>query len=117
MIKPGDIVLFKYPYTDYSGEKRRPVLVIAERPDFEDEFLITFLTSQILDFNKEWDIELDPESKRDHKTNLKKKTLIKTTKLMIISYSRLTGKIGSVDKSVLGQVKENIKRWLTGEKQ
>ncbi|MCD6456249.1 MAG: hypothetical protein J7K81_05610 [Methanophagales archaeon] len=26
------------------------------------------------------------------------------------------GKIGSVDKSVLGQVKENIKRWLTGEK-
>ena len=70
-----------------------------------------------MDFNKEWDIELDPESKRDHKTNLKKKTRIKTTKLMIISYSRLTGKIGSVDKSILGQVKENIKRWLTGEKQ
>jgi hypothetical protein len=36
---------------------------------------------------------------------------------MIISYSRLTGKIGSVDKSVLEQVKENIKRWLTDEKQ
>jgi hypothetical protein len=35
---------------------------------------------------------------------------------MIISYSRLTGKIGSVDKSVIGQVKENIKRWLMGEK-
>lgn len=79
--------------------------------------MIAFLTSQILDFNKAWDVELDPESKRDHKTNLKKKTLIKTTKLIIISYSRLTGKIGSVDKSVLGQVKENIKRWLTGEKQ
>jgi len=40
------------------------------------------LTSQTLDFNKEWDIALYPESKRDHQTNLKKKTLIKTTKLM-----------------------------------
>ena len=117
MIKPGDIVLFKYPYTDYSGEKRRPVVIIAERPDFENEFLTTFLTSQTSDFNKKWDIELDPESKRDHKTNLKKKTLIKTTKLMIISYSRLAGKIGHVDISVLAQAKENIKRWLTAEKQ
>ena len=115
MIRPGDIVLFKYPHTDYSVGKRRPVLVITERPDFENEFLITFLTSQTLDFNKEWDIALDPESKRDHQTNLKKKALIKTTKLMIISYPRLTGKIGSVDKSVLEQVKENIKRWLTEE--
>jgi len=32
------------------------------------------------------------------------------------SYSRLTGKIGIIDKSVLEQVKENIKRWLAGEK-
>ncbi|KAF5428151.1 mRNA interferase MazF [Candidatus Methanophagaceae archaeon] len=115
-IKSGDIVLFKYPYSDYSGVKRRPVLVIAERPDFKNEFLITFLTSQTLDFNKDWDIELNPESKRDQQTNLKKKTVIKTTKLMIISYSRLTGKIGMIDKSVLKQVKENIKRWLAGEK-
>ncbi|NQE45314.1 hypothetical protein C5S31_04745 [ANME-1 cluster archaeon GoMg2] len=117
MIKPGDIVLFKYPYTDYSGVKRHPVLVIAERPDFKNEFLITFLTSQTLDFNKEWDIELDPESKRDKQTNLKKKTVIKTTKLIIISYSRLTGKIGRIDKSVLDKIKENIKRWLTDEEQ
>jgi len=29
------IVLFKYLYTD-SGEKRSSVLVIAERPDFEN---------------------------------------------------------------------------------
>jgi len=43
MIKPGDIVLFKYPYTDYSGVKRRPVLVIAERPDFKNEFLISIV--------------------------------------------------------------------------
>ncbi|KAF5435653.1 mRNA interferase MazF [Candidatus Methanophagaceae archaeon] len=117
MIKPGDIVLFKYPYTDYSGVKRRPALVIAERPDFKNEFLITFLTSQTLNFNKEWDIELDPESKRDKQTNLKKKTVIKTTKFIIISYFRLTGKIGRIDKSVLDKVKENIKRWLSDEKQ
>lgn len=113
MIKPGDIVLFIYPYTNYSGEKRRPALIIAERPDFTNEFLITFLTSQILPFNKKWDVELDPGTKRDNKTNLKKKTLIKTTKLMIISYSRLTGKIGKVDLSVLEKVRGNIKRWLS----
>ena len=115
MINPGDILLFKYPYKNYLGEKRRPVLIIAERPDFANEFLIAFMTSQLSGFNKKWDIELDPESNRDYQTNLKKKTIIKTTKLMIISYSRLTGKIGSVDISIIAQVKENIKRWLNNE--
>ena len=113
MIVPGNIVLFKYPYTDFSEEKRRPVLIVAERPDFEGEFLISFLTSQASDFNKKWDIKLDPNSARDSTTNLNKKTLIKPTKLMIISRSRMTGLLGRVHPDVLARVRGNIRDWLS----
>lgn len=41
----GDIVLVSFPFTDLSGQKIRPTLIVG-RPD-SDEFVFAFITSQI----------------------------------------------------------------------
>ena len=43
-MKKGDIVLVKYPFTDFSSEKLRPALVLLPE-DEEGDFLLAFITS------------------------------------------------------------------------
>ncbi len=112
MISPGDIVLFRYPYSDYSSSKRRPCLVIAERPDFPGEFLVVFLTSQTSNCSPSWDILLDPQSDRDQSTRLKQPTLIKTTKLLVVSDSQFSGVLGQIHPDILRQARGKLRDWL-----
>jgi mRNA interferase MazF len=52
----GDIILVKFPYTDFSGNKNRPALVL-----FSDELDVTvaFISTQ-LKWKEETDIVLKP---------------------------------------------------------
>lgn len=40
----GDIIIVDFPYSDRSGSKRRPALVLAH--DFEDDVLLARITSK-----------------------------------------------------------------------
>ena len=42
---PGEIVLAAFPFSDLSGSKRRPCVVLAVA-DTPDEFVVTFITSK-----------------------------------------------------------------------
>jgi len=43
-MKSGDIVLVRYPFTDFSDEKLRPALVLLPE-DEEGDYLLAFITS------------------------------------------------------------------------
>ena len=47
MLSRGDIVLARFPFTDGSGAKVRPVLVLASVPGRHDDYLVLFISSQL----------------------------------------------------------------------
>lgn len=114
MTRPGDIVLVDYPFTDRPASKRRPVLVLAERPDYKGEFLVVFISSRGELYDPDWDVLLDPSQSRDAKTRLRTVSVLKTTKVTIISGASMAGRLGVADESVMGAVRERLGQWLGG---
>ena len=57
MIK-GEIVLIPFPFTDLSGIKNRPALVLVEN---EDDITVSFITTQ-LKLQEELDVKVEPDT-------------------------------------------------------
>jgi len=100
----GDIVLIPFPFTDLSGRKLRPALILAETPD---NITVSFITSRI-QWQESTDIVLHP-----HLNNgIKKTSLIRLTKIATLDKTMAIGKIGSINNSQfseLNQLKEIFK--------
>ena len=77
----SDIVLITFPFTDLSGSKLRPAIVLVETPQ---DIMVCFITTQ-LGWQEPTELLLDPTA-----TNgLKKPSLVRT------------GKIATLDKILL----------------
>ena len=76
MIK-GDIVLVPFPFTDLSGLKNRPALILVEG---ESDITVSFITTQ-LKWQGDFDVKIEPSP-----TNgLKRTSLIRLSKLAYFS--------------------------------
>jgi mRNA interferase MazF len=72
-MKKGDVVLIIFPFTDLSGSKLRPALVLAETPG---ELTVLFITTQ-LKWTELSDVALFPD---DH-NGIKKQSLVRVSKI------------------------------------
>ncbi|HUB59989.1 MAG TPA: type II toxin-antitoxin system PemK/MazF family toxin, partial [Puia sp.] len=72
-MRKGDIVLIPFPFTDLSGTKLRPALILAVT---SADVTVAFITTQI-GWREPTDIELQP----DVNTGIKKPSLIRPSKL------------------------------------
>ena len=96
----GDIVLIDFPFTDLSGSKLRPSIVLLET---RFDFIICFITSN-LKIKETFDITLKPTS-----TNgLKKESIIKTNKIMTIDKEKVEGKIGTLNNTEIKLLNKNL---------
>ena len=103
----GDIVLVKFPFTNISGEKLRPALIITEESKFKD-FILAFITTQF-DQMEKYDMLLTADSKDFQKTGLKRESLLKLNKLTTLNKRMIVGKIGILTKELMNQVDNNLK--------
>lgn len=78
MVK-GDIVLITFPFTDLSGSKLRPTVVLAET---ELDITVCFITTQ-LQWQEFTDVQLLPTSSN----GIRKQSLIRTSKIATLDYS------------------------------
>lgn len=84
----GDIVLITFPFTDLSGTKLRPAVVLAET---DLDFTVCFITSQI-QWLEATDVKIQP-----HLTNgLKRLSLIRTSKIATLDRSLAKGLLGKL---------------------
>jgi mRNA interferase MazF len=104
----GDIILLPFPFTDLSGGKIRPAVILIVS---EDDITVCFLTTQLKLFS-EFDISIEPSEMN----GLKKTSMIKTNKLATIDKELIIGRIGILEDHYIDMLNQNLLRILKLQK-
>jgi len=108
-MKRGDIVLVEYPFTDTSGSKLRPVLVVsADEFNSGEDVVIVPLSSQASD--PRFALEVIASAPDFHRTGLRAGSWIKWTKVITISRTVARRRLGSLPDNSLEAVLSNIRK-------
>ncbi len=97
----GDIVLVKFPFTDFSGTKNRPALVLFSN---DLDVTVAFISTQ-LKWKESTDVVLLPNLEN----GLKKEALVRLSKLATINRNLVLGILGKVDKQNHILLNQNLK--------
>lgn len=97
----GDIILIPFPFTDLTGNKLRPALILAET---SLDLTVSFITTQ-LQWQESTDLVLQP----DHKNGIKKPSLIRLSKLATIDRTLVVGKIGDIGRVKISEIDIKLK--------
>ena len=95
-MRRGDIVLTILPFTDLSGQKRRPALVISPDTRLGDDVIVAFVTKYIGQPLLSTDVAVlgtDPDFRQ---TKLKRSSVIKADKLFTIHKNLIIGKVAEL---------------------
>src|SRR5258708_34214676 len=87
-MRKGEIVLIPFPYTDLTGTKNRPALILVEK---ETDVTVSFITTQ-LKWREQSALELEPTIEN----GFKKKSLVRLSKPTTIDKDLDICKIGSI---------------------
>jgi len=89
----GDVVLVPFPFTDLSGQKMRPALVISPDPDDRD-ILVAFISSVVPPVPEPTEHVLDAAHPAFIQTGLKHTSVFKMGKLATLHRSLILRRIG-----------------------
>lgn len=103
-MEKGDIILIPFPFTDLSGSKNRPGLVLVAG---ELDVTLAFISTQ-LNWKEETDILLKPNSGN----GLKKESLVRLSKIATIDKDLAIGRLGKIDQDQIRMVNQNLKTIL-----
>ncbi len=84
----GDIILISFPYTDLTGVKIRPAVILMET---EQDVTVAFVTSQL-----KWQTQFDMVLNPSFENGLKSNSLIRLTKLATIDKQLVLGELGKL---------------------
>ena len=108
-MKKGVVVLTPFPFTDLSGNKIRPAVVISSSARKGDDIIVAFISSIITE-PIETDLHLIRKEHSDFKqTGLKTDSIIKLDKLATISKEVILGALGSLSDSLIQMMNQKLK--------
>ena len=97
----GDIVLVTFPFTDLTGSKLRPAVVLA---DTSLDLTACFITTQI-QWREPTDVLLSPGVSN----GLRKTSLIRTSKIATLDRGLAKGLIGRLTQNELSDLNNKLK--------
>jgi len=100
MIK-GDIVLISFPFTDLSGSKLRPAVILAAS---SLDLTVCFITSQL-----QWQDPTDILLRPSEINGLKKPSLIRTSKIATLDRDLAKGLLGRFESHEINEMNVKLK--------
>jgi mRNA interferase MazF len=91
----GTIILARFPFTDLSGDKRRPALVMSRDNDRRSDLIVCFITSVARSGPDMAPIESGTE------TGLKVPSVVRFDKIATLDRRVVSGKLGNASSSWL----------------
>ena len=111
-MKPGDIVLIRFPHADLQAGKLRPALVVAIAPDHYKDVLLVLISSRIQKAIPEFDVLLNHLDSDFETTGLKVSSVIRLSRLATIESTLINAHLGNISSERLSQVKKRLITWL-----
>lgn len=99
-MRKGDIVLTKFPFTDFSGNKLRPALVLISS---REDITVAFITTNLKEV-----VSSDLLLKANQNNGLKKDSLLKMNKIATLDLELVVGEIGSLTETELMEVDKKL---------
>lgn len=99
------IVAIPFPFTNLSGAKVRPALVIYER---HEDVIVAFISSKIPAELYDVDILVTDKMACFTRTGLKTNSVIQLNKLATIDKSLIEGEFGEIDSRLKEQVRDKL---------
>lgn len=96
----GEIILITFPFTDLSGTKLRPAVVLADTPV---DLTLCFITTQT-QWQESFDLILAPSSQN----GLRKPSLLRTNKIATLDRSLAKGLLGNLSQSELNLLNSKL---------
>lgn len=106
MYKKGTIVLVPFPFTDLSGSKVRPAVIVSDGKLGSDVVLL-FITSQQKLKGKHL-VQVTP----DQENGIKTKSKIVCSKIATLEAKIILGELGSLSQTVLKGIDIELKKVL-----
>jgi mRNA interferase MazF len=116
VILEGQIVLFAFPQTDQATGRFRPALVLRGLPGSHGDWLVCMISSRIhqqLPGIDEVVFDSDPDYAQ---SGLKVTSLIRSTRLAVVSADLLHGTIGRIADDRLLRIRAHLADWLLGNR-
>lgn len=99
-MKKGDIVLIPFPFTDLSGSKNRPALILVETVT---DITVAFITTQTK-WEEKYDLRIEPT--KDN--GLKKPSLVRLSKITTLDRELILGRLGILSIAELTKLNQNL---------
>jgi len=110
MPQPCDIVLLRFPFTDLSATKLRPVLVLTETT-VQGDFLAAQVTSQ-----SHHPVQVSLHDSDFELGQLPKASIVRPDKLFTLNHSLVVRRVGRVRQSTFERIHTEICRHFGCEK-
>jgi len=113
LIEQRDIVLVPLPFTDLSGQKKRPVLVVSSTQfnRVSRDIIVVQITSNLKSGFKEYNILIDNEDLEVcYNDRLIRTSLIKPYRIFAVEKSKVIKKIGKLSEKKFEEVLEKLMR-------
>mgnify|MGYP001047542825 CR=1 FL=1 len=104
-LRRGDIVLVRFPFTDLSGSKRRPAVVLASYPP---DAIVAFISSVMPRQPEISDVIIKTTESDFASTGLKVNSVIRLRKLATLEESIITRRLGKLDRNRLSSVDDAL---------
>jgi mRNA interferase MazF len=99
-VKKGDIVLISFPFTDLTGSKLRPAIVLAAS---QLDVTVAFITTQFK-WREEFDVLMNPTPSN----GLKMDSLIRLSKIATLDKDLVEGKFGNASEADILSINDNL---------
>jgi mRNA interferase MazF len=111
-LKRGDIVLVPFPFTDLTGEKLRPAVIVSPDPQGLD-VVIAFISSIVPSGEMaDTDFLLTSDHPGFSMTGLKKVSVFRLKKLLTIERTKLIRRLGSVSPAIQKDLDSRLRNAL-----
>jgi mRNA interferase MazF len=111
-MKPGELVLVRFPEADLAVGKLRPALIVAIAPGRYSDVLLALVTSrgyqEVLDFDE----VMLPTDADFAATRLKTTSVIRLARLVTVEADIVEGRLGSISPPRLSRIRQRLIEWL-----